>query len=62
MNLRDIRRTNKMSSMRTYTPINWSSAKNIKYTVSEVAFGNNKFKTINKKKGSERHGNIPHEF
>lgn len=30
--------------------------------VSEVAFGNNKFKTINKKKGSERHGNIPHEF
>lgn len=31
-----------MSSMRTYTPINWSSAENIKYTVSEVAFGNNK--------------------
>ena len=22
--------------------MNWSSAKNIKYTVSEVAFGNNK--------------------
>ena len=42
MNLGDIRRTNKMSSMRTYTPINWSSAKNIKYNVSEVAFGNNK--------------------
>lgn len=42
MNLRDIRRTNKMSLMRTYTPISWSSAENIKYTVSEVASGNNK--------------------
>ena len=30
--------------------------------VSEVAFGNNKLKIINKNKGSERHGNIPHEL
>lgn len=42
MNFRDIRRTNEMSSMRTYTPMNWSSAKKLKKPVSEVAYGNNK--------------------
>lgn len=61
MNFRDIRRTSEMSSMRTYTPMNWSSAKNIKKPVSEVAYGNNK-KLKYQKKGIKKYGNISHEL